>query len=61
MSDQIFTLRQLIENNREFGRDIYISFIDFSQAYDSLWREGMWELLEKYDVDHKLKDSQKSI
>ena len=53
-SDQIFTLRQLIEKNREFGRDIYISFIDFSQAYDSVWREGMWELLGKYGVDHKL-------
>ena len=43
-SNQIFTLRQLIEKNREFSRDIYISFIDFSQAYDSVWREGMWEL-----------------
>ena len=53
-SDQIFMLRQLIEKNLEFGRDIYISFIDFSQAYDSVWREGMWELLGKYGVDHKL-------
>ena len=35
-------------------RDIYISFIDFSQAYDSVWREGMWELLGKYGVDPKL-------
>ena len=42
-SDQILTLRQLTEKNREFGRDIYISFIDFSQAYDSVWREGMWD------------------
>ena len=38
----------------EFGRDIYFSFIDFSQAYDSVWREGMWELLGKYGVDQKL-------
>ena len=36
---------------REFGRDIYIGFIDFSQAHDSVWREGMWELLGKYGVD----------
>ena len=28
-SDQIFPLRQLIEKNREFGKDVYISFIDF--------------------------------
>ena len=47
-------MRQLIGINREFGRDIYISFIDFSQAYDSVWREGMWELLGKYGVNHKL-------
>ena len=53
-SDQIFLLRQLIEKNREFGKDIYISFIDFSQAYDSVWRDGMWELLEKYGVAPKM-------
>ena len=52
--DQIFTLRQLIEKNREFGRDIYISFIHFSQVYDPVCREGMWELLGQYGVDPKL-------
>lgn len=38
-ADQIFFLRQIVEKCREFNNDTYICFIDFKQAYDSIWRE----------------------
>ena len=48
--DQIFALRQIIEKSREFAQRLYICFIDFKQAYDSVWREGLWEVLRRYGI-----------
>ena len=53
-SDQIFILRQLIEKKLEFNEDLVMCFIDFAQAYDSIWREGAWKLLGKYGIHAKI-------
>jgi hypothetical protein len=34
--DQIFTLRNIIEQCNEWQRQLYINFIDFVEAFDSI-------------------------
>ncbi|KAK7823563.1 hypothetical protein U0070_004677 [Myodes glareolus] len=41
--DQILTLRQLAEKYKEFGKDLYVCYIDFGKAFDSIWKDGLWE------------------
>ena len=46
--DHIFTLRQILqimEQSTEWKSTIYITFIDFEKAFDSLQRESLWRIL----------------
>lgn len=36
-TDQNSILKQLMEKHYEFNKDLYIVFIDYKQAYDSIW------------------------
>ena len=38
--DQVFSFSQVAEKMWEVGRDIYCVFVDFKQAFDSIWREA---------------------
>lgn len=60
-SDQIFFLRQLIEKKIEFNEEVVICFIDFAQAYDSIWREGAWNIMKKYGINKKIVKLIKSL
>jgi Reverse transcriptase (RNA-dependent DNA polymerase) len=52
--DQIFTLRQIIEKTREYNNEVYVCFVDFKQAYDSIWRDGLWHVLGSYGIPPKI-------
>ncbi len=39
--DQIFTVRQLLEKAKEYQIGVYLRFIDFKKAYDSITRISM--------------------
>jgi len=41
--DQIFTLCLLAE--KVFSKDLYICYIDFKKAFDSIWRRGLWKVV----------------
>ena len=49
--DHIFALGQLVEKMWERNRDIYCVFIDFKQAFDSVWRNGMVKTLEQWGFE----------
>ena len=53
-SDHIFTIRQILEKYREYNKDNYHLFIDFKQAYDSVHRHSVWNILAQYNVPSKM-------
>lgn len=39
---QIFTLKNIIEQSKEFNTPLYMNFIDFQKAFDSINRDVLW-------------------
>ena len=52
-SDHIFTLYALINILKKEKHTLYCAFIDFSQAFDKVWRFGLWQKVLKV-TDGKL-------
>lgn len=67
--DQIFIIRQIMEKSYEKDLDLFYLFIDFRQAYDSVKRPQLYEILNMLHVPPKLirliklclKDSQAKV
>ena len=53
-SDHIFTLRQILEQSKEWNTPLYINFIDLEKAFDNIHRESLWKILRHYGVPAKL-------
>ena len=53
-TDQIFILREIFEKYREYNKPHYHIFIDFKQAYDSIHRESLWNIMAYFDIPSKL-------
>ena len=49
-TDQIAALRIIIEQTLEWNTTLYLNFIDFQKAFDSVDREIIWKLLHYYGV-----------
>ena len=44
-ADQIASLRIIVEQSLEWNSPLYINFIDYEKAFDSVDSETMWKLL----------------
>jgi hypothetical protein len=53
-SDQIFALRQILEQSAEWKTALYATFIDFEKAFDSLHRDSLWKIMRHYGISQKL-------
>ena len=53
-TDQIFTIRQVLEKYREYDRESWHLLIDFKQAYDSVSRASMWTIMREMGIPGKL-------
>ena len=49
-SEQIFALRNIVEQSIEYKLDTVINFIDFQKAFDSIHRPSIWHILEYYGI-----------
>lgn len=45
--DQVFTLRVLAEEEREFNTPLYLCFVDLKTAYDLVIQEALWSVLRR--------------
>lgn len=46
--DQILTLSNIVEQSVEWNTSLYIKFIDFEKAFDSMDRSTIWDLMRHY-------------
>jgi len=53
-TDHIFCIRQIIEKKWEHHEAVHQLFIDFKKAYDSVRREGLYNILIEFGVPQKL-------
>lgn len=53
-TDMIFTLRQLQEKCREQRVPLYMAFIDLNKAFDTVSRQGLYEVLHRIGCPSKL-------
>ena len=60
-TDQIFTLKQIFEKSREYGKDLFACFVDLEKAYDRVPQDKLWKVLREYGVDGQLLRATKSF
>ncbi|CAH1266800.1 Hypp3579 [Branchiostoma lanceolatum] len=53
-TDQITTLRIILEQSIEWNSPLYINFIDYEKVFDSLDRPALWKLLRHYGIPVKI-------
>ncbi|CAH8572457.1 unnamed protein product [Schistosoma haematobium] len=53
-TDQIATLRIIVQQSIEWSSSLYINFIDYEKAFDSVDRTTLWKLLRHYGVPQKI-------
>ena len=53
-TDQIASLRIILEQSLEWNSSLYINFVDYEKAFDSVNRKSLWRLLRLYGVPEKI-------
>ena len=59
--DHIFTLLAIIQKQLSLKRKLYVAFIDFEKAFDSISRKLLWPILRKNGIRGKLFSCVKSM
>ena len=49
--EQIFILRNIIEQVVEWQATLYITFVDFEKVFDSVHRESLWKIHNPHGTD----------
>ena len=52
--EQIFVLRNIIEQSVEWNASLYICFFDYEKPFDSIHRETLWRIMGSYGNPPKL-------
>ncbi|VDP38385.1 unnamed protein product [Schistosoma mattheei] len=53
-TDQITTLRIIVEQSNDWNSTLHINFIDYGKAFDSVDRRTLWKLPRHYGVPEKI-------
>ena len=53
-TEQIFILRNIIEQSYEWQASLFINFVDFEKAFDSVHRESLWKIMQSYGIPMKI-------
>ena len=50
----IFILRNIFEQANEWRAGLYVHFVGFEKAFDSVHRESIWNIMKSYGIPHKM-------
>ena len=53
--DMIFAARQLQEKCQKQYDDLFITFIDLTKAFNTVCRDGLWQIMEKFGCPRKFR------
>ena len=53
-TEQVFILRNIIEQVNEWQVTIYVNFIDFEKVFDLVHRDSLWVIMRKYGIPEKI-------
>ena len=60
-TDHIFTLLAMVQKQLVRHRRLYVAFIDFRKAFDSVCREKLWKILSDNGLNGKIFNALKSM
>ena len=52
--EQIFVLRNILEEAIEWNSSLYICFVDYEKVFDSVHRETLWKTMQSHGIPLKL-------
>ena len=53
-TEQIFILRNILEQATEWREGLYAYFLDFEKALDSVHRESLWNIMRSFGIPDKM-------
>lgn len=53
-TEQVFVLRNILEQVNKWQATLYLGFVDFEKAFDSVHTESLWTIMRKYGIPDKL-------
>uniref|UniRef100_A0A914VH02 Reverse transcriptase domain-containing protein n=1 Tax=Plectus sambesii TaxID=2011161 RepID=A0A914VH02_9BILA len=59
--DQIANLQWIMEKTREFQKDVYMCFIDYSKAFDCVEHDKLWKCLKQMGIPEHLVELIRSL
>ena len=51
--EQIFVLRNIVEQVVEWNSSLYLCFVDYEKAFDSMHRSTLWKITRFYGIPPK--------
>ena len=53
-TDNVFVLYALVTIYFSLSRKLFCTFVDFKSAFDTVWRTGLWQKLQKSNIKGKI-------
>jgi len=49
-TDQILIIHQILDKTWKYNGTLHMLFIDSEKAYDSVWKEVLYNILTEFDI-----------